>query len=473
VADFPHLMTISQLAKAVGGKRLCDFAPQKFFSSVATDSRNVLPGSLFIPLRGEFQDGHIYIPQAVKAGASVVIIDSTYAETEKKSLKALGKNSAVTFVQVENTLQALQDAARMYVSFFPDLLKIGITGSSGKTTTKEIAGSIFSKKYRVVLNEGNLNSETGLPLSVFKIRKEHEVGIFELGMNRRGEIAEIARVLSPSLALITNVGTAHIGILGTQRAIAEEKKAIFSFFGENCAGFIPEDDPWREYLSHTEAGSVFEFGPTQTIGYEGHTDLGIDGTRIRYEGLEINFPLPGSYNLKNALAGITLARFAGLSSAQIQAGLEDVKPLFGRTEVLRGDITVLLDCYNANPASMESAIEFSSNVSWKGKRIFILGSMLELGEESDAAHREICRFAAASRVDSIFLYGDDIIHAGRCTEWGSIEIRFFSDIDALGSELIQTVHEGDLVLIKGSRGMALERILPALAAFGKLGLNNG
>jgi len=462
VGDELLLMDIAALIDAVDGICLCNYSIDDGFSSVATDSRNVLPGSLFVPLIGEFQDGHAFITKALENGASVVFIDTAHGDGSTSLFCSLARQYHACIIMVENTLRALQDAARRYVTCFPDLLKIGITGSSGKTTTKEIIGSIFARKYRVVMNEGNLNSETGLPLSVFKIRKEHEAGIFELGMNRRGEISEIARVLSPSLALITNIGTAHIGILGTQGAIAEEKKAIFSFFDADSTGFVPDDDPWKDYLSDIPAGNMRLFGKNRTEGFTGSENRGIDGTLIHYSGLEILFPLPGIYNLENALGAIALARHAGISPSEIKEGIEAVKPLFGRAEVIRGEVTVLMDCYNANPDSMESAMEFCASLDWSGKKIFVLGSMLELGPGSAAAHRSVCLRAARSGADSVFLFGDEMIDAGRRIEWNATDIRFFADIENLGANLRDTAVSGDLVFVKGSRGMALERAVKGL-----------
>jgi UDP-N-acetylmuramoyl-tripeptide--D-alanyl-D-alanine ligase len=473
VAESSLLMTVARLLEAVDGECLGNFSPDHGFSSVATDSRNVVPGSLFVPLIGEFQDGHTYIPKALDAGASVVFVDRAHGDGSATVFASLGKQHDAVFIMVENTLKALQDAARAYVALFPDLVRIGITGSSGKTTTKEIAGSLFAERYNVIMNEGNLNSETGLPLSVFRIRKQHEVGIFELGMNRKGEIAEIAHVLSPSMALITNIGTAHIGILGTQQAIAEEKKQIFSYFDGHGTGFVPEDDEYRAFLSDIPNGRVLPFGPATTCGFEGSEDLGIDGSRVRYEGLEMRLPLPGTYNLKNALGAIALARYAGLTPAEIKAGIEKVKPLFGRAEVIHGKITVLLDCYNANPDSMESALDFCSNLEWTGKKIFVLGSMLELGAESEAAHRRICRIAAGSGVETVFLFGDDMVKAGASTDWGSVSVHSFTDIAGLSHALSSSAVEGDLVFLKGSRGMALERVCPALGLAGYAGVSHG
>lgn len=467
MADSHVLMTVEETTKAVNGTCLCDYSSIRGFSSVVTDSRNVLPGSLFVPLMGEKQDGHAYIAKALESGASVVFVDSLHGDGSASLFCSLGKQYGASFIVVENTLHALQDAARHYVSLFPRLVKIGITGSSGKTTTKEIVASIFSRKYSVVMNEGNLNSETGLPLSVFKIRNNHEVGIFEMGMNRREEIREIARVLSPSLALITNIGTAHIGILGTQRAIAEEKKSIFAFFDDTCTGFVPEDDDWRDFLSDVRSGVIKTFGLKTTEGFSGADDLGIDGTLIHYEGRDIRFGLPGPYNLKNALGALALARHAGFSPDEIKRGLEAVKPLFGRAEIFRGEKTVMLDCYNANPDSMESALDFCRSIKWGGKKLYVLASMLELGAESAEAHRVICRLAARSGADRVFLFGDEMVDAGRSVEWDGVEVGFYSTIEDLSLALSGAARAGDFVFIKGSRGMALERLCPAL------GVTNG
>lgn len=468
MAEFPLLMTVSQLVQATGGTCLCDFSDSHGFTGVVTDSRNVQPGFLFVPLMGEFQDGHSFIPRALESGASVVLVDGEHGDGSASLFFELARARGAAFVRVPNTLRALQDAARAYVDRFPSLHRVGITGSSGKTTTKEIVASIFSRRYRVVMNEGNLNSETGLPLSVFKIRADHQVGIFELGMNRRGEMDEIASVLRPSLALVTNVGTAHIGILGSQDAIAEEKKRIFAYFDSSSVGFVPEDDTYRDFLARDVAGEIRTFGLRSTGGVTGTKALGIDGTQIEYEGLSIQFPLPGPYNLSNALGAISLAREAGIGAREVKEGLEAVKPLFGRAEIIRGPITVILDCYNANPDSMESAIHFYSRLEWPGRKILVLGSMLELGAESAEAHRMVCASAAASPAEKVFLFGDDIVAASAGTDWRGKDARSFGDIESLSAALERETVEGDLVFVKGSRGMALERVCPALSRSGKV-----
>ncbi len=462
MAERRILMTVEQLCDAVSGNSLCDYSATHGFTEVVTDSRAVRPGSLFVPLIGVSQDGHSYIPGALEAGASVVFVDKAHGDGSGKLLCELAKTHRAAIIVVENTLRALQDAARRYLSFFPQLLRIGITGSSGKSTTKEIAAAVFAQGFKVIVNEGNLNSETGLPLSVFRIDSSHEVGIFEMGMNRRGEIAELARVLNPQLAVITNIGTAHIGILGSKRAIAEEKKSIFSQFSSACTGFIPEDPEWNHFLAKDLNGRIITYGERSTGGCEYIEDLGIRGSMLKIDDLNVHFPLPGKHNYSNVLAVTVLARAAGLTSRQIRDGLESVKPLFGRVQVLEGEVTVLADCYNANPESMSSALDLCTSLEWKGQKLFVLASMLELGDASEAAHRAIVQKIADLGSVSVFLFGKEMVEAYRASGLISSHIRSFSDFDMLKEAVEEAACRGDFVLLKGSRSMALERLLPVL-----------
>ncbi len=463
MGDSSVLLTFDELASAVEGSILANGSSAVGISAVATDSRAVVAGSLFVPLIGEFQDGHAYVRTALESGASAVFIDNLHAKKDGGLYRELAARHSACVIAVENTLRALQDAARFYRAKFPNLLRIGVTGSSGKTTCKEILASLFQQRYKVVMNEGNLNSETGLPLSVFSIRDHHEVGIFELGMNRRGEIREIAQVLSPDLALITNIGTAHIGILGSKAAIAEEKKSIFGFFSDTCVGFVPERDEWTAFLSQVHSGRVETYGRFSTQGFEGSEDLGIDGTLIAYRGLKIRFPLPGPYNLMNALGAISVSEHAGLEPDEIKKGLEGVTPLFGRAQVLREQgRTVIVDCYNANPDSMEKALEFYSSLPWRGKKVLVLGSMLELGDESEREHDRICALVSRSDADQVLLFGDDMLSAGRRCDWAGMDVELCGSMEELNRILLAVIEEGDLVFLKGSRGMALERTLPSI-----------
>lgn len=454
------LMTAAELARAVGGELL---GPDLPIASVAIDSRAVERGALFVALLGTERDGHDYAAAAFAAGAVAALV----LRSRVPACRAAAEKTGGALVAVADTLKALQQASGYYLDRFPHLRRIGITGSSGKTTTKELAAAMIGAERSVVLNEGNLNSETGLPLSVFKTREGHEVGVFELGMNRRGEIGELAAVLRPQLALITNIGSAHIGILGTREAIAEEKKTIFSQFSGTEIAFVAEDDPFAEYLAAGIRGTVKRFGPRSLAAFGGARSAGLDGTDVEWAGETVRFRLPGEHNLKNALAAAALAEEIGVSADAIRAALADAKPLFGRAEIFRGAVTVVQDCYNANPESMDAAIEFCDQVDWPGRKIFVIGSMLELGALADVAHRALGARLASSSADAVYFFGEETHRAFEILS-GKKTCGYFTDIDAITSAVVAETRSGDMVLLKGSRGTALERLTKVLVpAMGK------
>ena len=292
------------------------------------------------------------------------------------------------------------------------------------------------------------------------MRPEHEAGIFELGMNRKGEIAEIASVLLPNAAIITNIGTAHIGILGTKQAIAEEKKEIFSFFDDDALGFIP-DCEFTDFLKDVPHGSVYTVSDNDSSLVQKVEDAGVLGSKIFYKGEEILFPLPGVYNVKNALLCIALAEKKGFSAKEIKSGLEAVRPLFGRSQVLHGFVTYFLDCYNANPDSMKSAIEFCDSINTECAKHYVLASMLELGTESDCEHKKIIEEAVNSNADNLYFFGDDICSAFEDLEVASSKKIYkfkTNQFDALKKQLKENLSKDDFVLLKGSRSMELERL---------------
>jgi UDP-N-acetylmuramoyl-tripeptide--D-alanyl-D-alanine ligase len=461
------LMDFHRISQATGG-RLVSFSPGAGgFSSVSVDSRTLSPGALFVALPGSSQDGHAYVGAAFKAGAAAALVSRT-----TPALEEAARNARAILVVVENTLKSLRETARAYLEGFPSLLKIGVTGSSGKTTTKEIAAAMIGREKSVVLNPGNLNSETGLPLAVFAVRPHHEVGVFEMGMNRKGEIAELAGVLKPRIALITNIGSAHIGILGTLGGIAQEKKAVFSEFRGTEVALIPADDPYGDFLARGVRGRVCRYGEKGFPELGRVRDLGLEGWELAWEGVPVRFRLPGRYNLKNALAAAAIAREIPVSAGGIREGLAAVSPLFGRGEILPGPVTVFRDCYNANPESAAEAIGFCDGLPWPGRRIYIIGSMLELGGQSRSAHEKIGRLLAASRADMICLFGAETGAAAEVLEQARGEgrdIPFFhtDDMDELSRAAEDCIRPGDLVLLKGSRGCALEGLTGVIQAAGK------
>ena len=463
------LLGRDELVRAVGGTVVLGSGEFRF-CSVQTDSRAVEKESLFVPLIGERQDGHAYIPQALERGASVVLVARANYAADPAFFFALSQeHPAVFFIAVDNTLAALQAAAACYVRHFPSLIRIGVTGSSGKTTSKEIAAAILSRKYRVISNKGNLNSETGLPLSVFAIRAEHQLGIFEMGMNRKGEMKEIASVLRPQFALVTNIGTAHIGMLGSRQGIAEEKAHIFDYIDGDGTAVIPADDDFSAYLASRVRGKLVYYGDGKPEHVRLVADRGLDGTEISVEGVSAVLPLPGAYNARNALGAIALARELGLSPAQIAEGIASLRPLSGRSEVRRGTYTIIQDCYNANPDSMEKALSFAASVDGDFRRIYVLGDMLELGAGSSAAHAAAGRLAVHSRADAVVFVGSEMEagYEAALAEHTDVALRYVAGRDdaaiaAAAAAVRETARPGDLVLLKGSRGMALERLTAVL-----------
>ncbi|MCL2380694.1 MAG: UDP-N-acetylmuramoyl-tripeptide--D-alanyl-D-alanine ligase [Treponema sp.] len=475
------LMSFQELSRVAGGRLFSGGEKQEGrpcppgFSSVSIDSRHAAPGGLFVALRGSALDGHRFVQAAFDAGAAGALVDFAALDDRELALSGLAESRGCVLVAVPDTLKAFQAAARAYLEKFPGLLRIGITGSSGKTTTKEIAAAIIGREKKVVTNQGNLNSETGLPLAVFTVRACHEVGVFEAAMDHPGEMADLAKVLNPHIALITNIGSAHIGILGSRDAIAEEKKRLFSeFTGDNTA-FIPEEDEYRDFLAKDVRGRKIFYGACTLSGLKGVRDAGLEGTEIDWEGEKTLFGLPGKFNLANVFAACAIAVELKMSPASIRQGIASVKPLFGRGEILHGRSVVIRDCYNSNPESAAAAVDFCDSVQWKGRKVYVLGSMLELGELSDSSHAALGEQLAGCRADMVFLFGEEAQIAAQAMEAASKKgpcVPFFytKDRDELSRALDEYLGPGgkdkDLVLLKGSRGCQMETLTGVLVKEG-------
>ena len=466
------LMEFSDLSRSLGAD-LLSFADSDRvgFSSVSIDSRLSGDGTLFVALAGTVNDGHSFVKEAFGKGAAAALVERK--KLTSFDLPRIAESYGGVLVVVDDTLKGFQQAATEYLKKFPRLLKIGITGSSGKTTTKEIAAAVISAEKCTVTNPGNYNSETGLPLVVFSVRPCHEVGIFEMGMNKKGEISALASVLKPNIAIITNIGSSHIGYIGSKEAIAKEKKDIFLYFDENCTALIPEDSAFRDFLADGVSGKVIFYGEKSFSQLAGVKSLGLDGYEIKWNGDYVRFALPGRHSLADAFAALAIAREIPVTDAAIKQGLESVKPLFGRGEILRGRVTVIRDCYNANPESLAAALEFCESLDLSGspglpsRLVYVIGEMLELGVNSVQAHENIGRFLLGSKADMIFLYGKETAVTASILNTfsegknnGSGQERFFHtcDIDDLARALSGYVCDGDTVLLKGSRGCALEQL---------------
>jgi len=451
------LMTFNELAFSLGARRV--EGGNVSFSSVSVDSRDVKEGALFFAIEGN-TDGHNYVVNAFKAGASGAVVASS--KLEKFNLRKIASELNKDLIIVDDTLKGLQDSARAYLDKFPSLKKVGITGSNGKTTTKECAYSIISCEKNAVMNKGNLNSETGLPLSVFEVRDFHEIGIFEQGTNREGEIFETTSVLRPNIALVTNIGTAHIEKFGSKEAILKEKKAIFSFLNEDDIALIPEDDECGEELASGIKGKVSYYGVNTFPELEEIKTLGLEGSEIRYAGEKIKFNIPGRHSAYDAVAAIAIARQFNISGGSIKKGLESVSAPFGRQEILRGKCTVINDCYNANLESTQKSVEFFDSVEWSGRKALCVGGMRELGDKTEEAHVKIGRLLSRCGADMIFIFGEEMAAAENILRTGGKKYFYTTDIGELTRKMAEYARNDDLILLKASRYYALERLCGAL-----------
>ncbi len=440
--------------------------------TVVVDSRKASLDSLFIALPGERADGHDYIEAALARGAKTVLA----AESQKeKALRAFSSTTAsgACLILADSPLRGLQALAREHRRRLQQLLRIGVTGSSGKTTTKECIAAALRPSYpsgALAMNEGNLNSDIGLSLSMFELNKDHSLGVFEMGMNRKGEMEELAAIYEPDMVVVTNIGSAHIGMIGSREGIAAEKKMVFSRFNGKQTAFVWDEDPFRDFLAQGVPGRFVQFGLKSSKGFEKAESLGLQGWKIAWQGQRFLFPLPGRHNLLNGLAALTLAFELGLDPALTAKGLSSVRPLFGRSELLTGRVELLKDCYNANPDSMNAAIDLCDSVQPKARRVYVLGSMRELGPESSAAHEALGRKAAKSKGDALFFFGEEaeasFLAAKALRPAAGDSLFHTNSMDELFRQVRAYLQDGDLVLLKASRGLALELLADRLVEAG-------
>ncbi len=476
------LLTKEELLTAVKGTQIGS-APC-LFNDVQTDSRKVSAEKpcMFVPLMGEFQNGHKYIPDVLKKGVSVILMNEAEYKSNVEYYDALvSSNPSVCFVLVENTLHGLQDAAEAYVSKkCRNMILVSITGSSGKTTTKEMMVSVARAHFGeqgVAYTYGNLNSETGLPLSVFKIRGDEKIGIFEMGMNRVNEIGEISKVLKSRYGIITNIGTAHIGILGSQQNIATEKRKSLAYIPTDGAAIVCAADPFADYCTEGVQGKVVKFGtevPESVSGVRFVEDKGLFGTVFELDGLTVKLPLSGKYNYLNALSVIACAKEIGIPSADIKRGLELVTAISGRMEVCEtvlhtGQKVVLIkDCYNANLDSMLKVIDFCGELKNVGKKIFVLADMKELGAESKKSHETVGLRINEVKPEKVILIGPEMKYGFDVLENKTEACWFDESNDMNFAEIAQKISafacDNDVILLKGSHSMQLEKLVPLLSS---------
>lgn len=434
---------------------------QEVFRSVCTDSRAVEKGDLFFALRGDRFDGHDFIETAVKSGAGGVVTE--------RALPGLPPGMPV--FTVRDTLGALQDLARhnRRLSFAP---LVGVTGSSGKTSTKDLIFSVLSAKYKTLKTEGNLNNEVGLPLTLLRLDGEHQAAVVEMAMRGQGEIDLLGRVALPTGAVITNIGEAHFELLGSVDNIARAKGEILDHIPDSGFAVLHGDSPLIRREARRCRGRVVYYG--EDPGFDLYVrDIVPEsgGNRfvavLRGQAVEFFVPLPGRHNVINSLAAIAVGLELGLEFPEIREGLWAANLTALRLEISRWNgAKIINDSYNANPASTRAAVQVLSEASAGGPRkIAVLGDMLELGERSEASHREVGRAVNDAGVDLLAAVGERAKFIGLGAEEAGLPagcVRYYRTAREAAGELKKIIAPGDVILVKGSRGMKMEEFVLAL-----------
>ncbi len=418
-------------------------------SAICIDSRTCTEGSVFFALRGEHTEGYRFLPDAFENGARIAVVPKACDCIVPVGMRV---------IPVDDPLRALHHVARRHLER-GSTRTIGITGSNGKTTVKDLLAAVLREKFRVYATEGNLNSETGVPLAVFSIDREAEWGVFEMASNHPGEMHDLAQIVRPDIAVITNIGSAHIGNFRDRSAIAAEKKAITDWFSGNQVLIVPEEDDFSDFLQTGIRGETQRFGlREQRAGYK---ELG-RMSELSLPGFDVQVPLPGLHNVNNALAVIRVAGLLGIDSDAIARGFRSFRVRSGRSEIIRGERIVLNESYNANPESVTAGLEAFDrlcDVEQVGERIVILGEMKELGAHSAEAHRTIVERARKSATVLLCLVGAAM---ESYSDGASARVVWHPDAVSLEAFLGPYLKAGQAVYVKGSRSVGLERLLPAL-----------
>jgi UDP-N-acetylmuramoyl-tripeptide--D-alanyl-D-alanine ligase len=428
-------------------------------SKISTDSRTLQPGDLFVPLRGENFDGHRFVEQASERGAIGAMVEESWKGATPK---------VFSLIRVPDTLAGYQTLAANYRKSLP-LKVIAITGSNGKTSTKDFVAATLSRRFRVTKTEGNFNNHVGLPQTMLAANSNDEIAVWEIGMNHPGEIAALAMLAAPDAAIITNVGLAHIEFMGSREAIALEKGALAEAVGADGTVILNADDPFSQKIAERTAAKVIFAGIEK--GTVRASEVRQSPTGCEFTILEgahrcrAQLPVPGIHMVQNAMLAVAAGRAFGLSLEECAAGLASTPLTKARLQIKEiNGIQFIDDSYNANPDSMKAALRTLIELDAEGRRIAVLGQMSELGEESDRGHREVGEAAAALGLDELIAVGATGAAIARAAQKAGLEKSLSVDSPEEAAELLgETASPGDLILIKGSRSARMERVLEAFA----------
>ena len=447
-------LNLQEIVKATKGALLKE-AYVKEIKAVSTDTRKIEEGTMFIALKGENFNGNNYVLEAFNKGAKIAIVDEV-----KCDLNELKED--VALIKVQNTRRALMDLAKFYREKL-GLKVVGITGSAGKTSTKDLVAAVLSDKYKVFKTKGNFNNEIGLPLMILELDSTYDVAILEMGMRGLGQIKELAEIASPDFGIITNIGISHIEILKTRENILKAKMEIATFFDKNNTLVVCGNDdflgalPNAEYkIVKTGVGENFKIGAKNIALEELSSKFTVyDGEKEE----EFSLDMPGEHNISNLMLGIAIAKELGVSFEEMKRGLKNIEATSMRLELIKKDgFSILNDCYNSSPVAVKSSIDVMKNIEGK-RRIAVLGTMRELGHKSEEAHEEIGKYSKENGIEKVLCFGD---FSKNIKEGYGEGCTVYENKEELIKDLLNIICDGDIILVKASRSLKFEEITKAL-----------
>lgn len=462
--------TADQILTATSG-RLVRGSRRIAFSGISIDSRTIAPDQLFVAIAGEHHDGHRFVADVLKKGVRGVMVSEA-----KLSLLPLDRmlGSQILCICVPDTIKALGDMAR-FSRRRGKLCVVAITGSNGKTSTRMLTERVLSQGFSTLGTQGNFNTDIGLPLTLFRLRPDHQAAVLELGMRHPGEIAYLGRICEPNVGIITNVKISHLAPMGTIDAVAKAKAELLGTLSPDGVAILNADDPRVREMGKTFAGTVIWFGIHGCDDADVRLNVRADSIRLTDAGMTftlitpngsipVTLATPSTVMVENALAAAAAGVALNLSLGQIQKGLEEFEPQPGRMGIvfLPRDILIVDDTYNANPASMAAAMETMGAIHHRGRRtLAVLGDMLELGEAAPDFHREAGKQAAENGIARLFVTGEfaDAVMDGAVSGGMAASHIFCGDKAAIGDALQGEIKERDVILVKGSRAMAMEDVV--------------
>ncbi|GAE36606.1 UDP-N-acetylmuramoyl-tripeptide--D-alanyl-D-alanine ligase [Halalkalibacter akibai] len=451
--------TFYDIAAWVSGKAVNLSDNSVKVAGVSTDTRTIQAGNLYIPLVGENFNGHDFVEVAIENGAAGAFWQKNQPNPPVD----------LPLIYVEDTLLALQNLAKNYLASLT-VKVVGVTGSNGKTTTKDMVTSVLATTYKVQKTEGNYNNHIGLPLTILSLEEDTEMAVLEMGMSGRGEIQLLSNIAKPDAAVITNIGESHLQDLGSREGISEAKFEITEGLRENGTLVIHGDEPLLTAKVVNSSIQTITFGNSEKNDfYPVQIEQKSNGTYFAINGedkTEFFIPVLGKHNINNALSAIAIAKQFDVSTPNIKKGLENIKITGMRTELIQGKagVAVINDAYNASPTSMRAAIELLQDLKDYENRIVVLGDMLELGNDEEMFHFEIGKGIDPAKINYVFTFGQlgQKIAEGAKVNFPDGRVFGYDDKQALIDNLKTVVAKGDVVLVKGSRGMKLEEVVRAL-----------